>query len=129
MRIDKKAGEPTRDVEVWLARQAIANATMDMPDVDGFMERFGEALLRAVREISAGTVLNRFTSTHGVNALDLAKSYSRWMRETLGPTNNTYSAQYALVYVFTEWLAGDSKSRLAREFVINTCRAAMAAGV
>lgn len=125
MRTDKPRG----DVEVWLARQAVANATMDMPDVDGFMERFGEALLRAVREISVGTVLNRFTNMYGAETLNLAKSYSGWIRKTLGPTNITYSAQYALIYVFTEWMAGGSKSHLARDFVINTCRAAMAAGV
>ena len=119
----------TKDVEVWLAWQEIANATMDLPDVDGFMERFGTALTNAVREISAGTALNKFTSISGAESMNLAKSYSKWMLETLGPTNCTYSTPYALACMFEEWIAGGLKSKHAREFIINTCRAAMAAGV
>jgi hypothetical protein len=124
-----RKNEPGQDVEIWLARQAIANATMDPPDVDGFMRRFGDALLRAVQKIDPGTALNAFASMPDAETLNLAKSYSEWMRETLGSANCTYPARYALVSIFIEWMSGGLKSKYARKFIISTCHEAMAAGV
>ena len=122
-----RTSKPSHDVEIWLARQAVANATMDLPDVDGFMQRFGDALTNAVRKMGLEAAYYAYADA----LRNQPTMYPEKWATTCFPPHSAgkWSSTNVLRDIFTVWYFGLPKSRLAREFIINTCRAAMTAGV
>ena len=104
---------------------------MDPPDVDGFMKRFGYALKRKVLMEGCGHVEREYVSGEEPDPDTLICAYLH--DKTIGALLNANSGDnmcdLALVGVFVEWMSGGAKSKAAREFVINTCRTALAAGM
>ncbi|MFA5127501.1 MAG: hypothetical protein WC457_00680 [Patescibacteria group bacterium] len=115
----------TQTEKNFLAILKNSNATMGGFCAPLLLWAFKDELLEAVRNFGAEDVLQTFTSTRvDAEAFEILGG-SNWFKMFSGI--NMREESDALRRMFAEVAMGTQKSRLARQFVLNTCRDAIMA--